>query len=332
MEGIFGASLDKIRNDLASSSDPSTFIPLGSPTQNSYGHIGTSYKEALVQQGIDLAVNRVNSFREASSSNVTGMSEPLIFSDLSKAKYVSTGDDKCACAEPGSTTSVSGHNNASPNLASRAGKYNSNDANKNKEQTKEKAPDAQGENPFHIKVAADIPCTKSASVNGTEPIRNLTTENPRGDPSANSTAANNAPQPHLLDIPDLTTIFHVTSIEIEKAMREALKIFGDVHDLSSTTDDNGAQTQSATATNDTKLSEAQAASPAKDPRDTEVSSATVTKNTKNTEDQPAATPRKTYKVEVESVSDSDEEGGMPLEVDEDDEEWEMLDAARVGAK
>ena len=141
MESIFGTSLSKMRSDLASPDDPPTLIPPGSPAQNSYGSTDPSHKETLLQQGIDLAVHRVKSIRQASASNPTSMTGPPIVSILSKARCISCDDYECTCVKLGPTVSVSGHNNTSPGLAIRIKKENSNDVSNNDDQLTGKAPD-----------------------------------------------------------------------------------------------------------------------------------------------------------------------------------------------
>ena len=54
---------------------------------------------------------------------------------------------------------------------------------------------------------------------------------------------------------------------------------------------------------------------------------TSTEDDKHTEARTATIPNKFHRTEVESISDSDEEGVLLLEVD-DEEEWEVLGAAR----
>ena len=330
MESIFGTSLGKMRSDLASLDDPSTLIPPGSPAQNSYGSTDPSHKETLMQQGIDLAVHRVKSIRQASASNPTSMTGPPIISILSQARYISCDDHECTCVKLGPTVSVSSHNNTDPGLAIRIKKENSNDVSKNDDQLTGKAPDGQEGQPLNIKTAAAIPRTTGYSADGTEPTRNAITDSSQSIPPASSTAADEAPQPHVSEIPDILTMFYATSVDMEKIVHEALKAFSEVHDLAFTTGDKDAQTQSATAVGYVKFPEAQAITAAKDVKHTEAQHATETEDDKHTEAQTATIPNKFQRTEVESISDSDEEGVLLLKVD--DEEWEVLGAARSISK
>lgn len=307
-------------------SDPSTLIPPSSLTQNSYGSTDPRTKR-LMQQGIDIAVHRVKSIRQASASNPTSMTGPPIVSILSKARYISCDDHECTCVRPGPTVSVSGNNNMGSDLAIRIKIENSDDVSKNDDQLTDKAPDGQGRQSLHIKTAAAIPRTTGYSADGTEPTRNAITDSSQSIPPASPTVADEAPQPHISEIPDVLTLFNATFVDMEKIVHEALKTFGEVHDLTFTTSDKDAQIQSATAAGDIKLSEAQATTAAKDTKHTEVQHPTVTEDDKHTEAQTATILNKFHRAEVEGTSDSDEEGGLLLEVD-DEEEWEVLDAAR----
>ena len=327
MESIFGTSLGKMRSDPASLDDPSTLIPPGSPAQNSYGSTDPSHKETLMQQGIDLAVHRLKSIRQASASDLTSMTGPPIVSILPKARCVSCDDHECTYVKLGPTVSVSGHNNTGPGLAIRIKKENSDDVSKNDDQLTGKAPDGQGGQPFHIKTAAAIPRTTGYSADGTEPTRNAITDSSQSIPLASSTAADEVLQPHVSEIPDILTMFNATSVDIEKIVHEALKAFGEVHDLTFTTGDKNAQTQSATAAGDVKLPKAHATTAAKDAKHTEAQHTTVTEDDKHAEAQTATIPNEFHRAEAESISDSNEEGSLLLEVD-DEEEWEVLDAAR----
>lgn len=327
MESIFGTSLGRMRSDLASPDDPSTLIPPSSPARNSYGSTDPSHKETLMQQGINLAVHRVKSIRQASASNSTSMTGPPIVSILSKTKYISCGDHECTCVKLGPTVSVSSHNNMGLGLAIGIKKENSNDISKNDDQLASKVPDGQEGQPLNIKISAAIPRTTGYSTDGAKPTHNAITDSSQSIPPASYTAADEAPQPHVSEIPDILTIFNATSVEMEKIVHEALKAFGEVHDLAFTTGDKDAQTQSATAAGYVKFSEAQAITAAKDVKHTETQHAAVTEDDKHTEAQTATIPNKFHRTEVESISDSNEEGVLLLEVD-DEEEWEVLGAAR----
>ena len=105
-------------------------------------------------------------------------------------------------------------------------------------------------------------------------------------------------------------MFNATPVDMEKIVHEVLKAFGEVHDLTFTTGDKDAQTQSATAAGDVKLPEAQAITAAKDVKHAEAQRATVTEDDKHTEAQTATIPNKFHRAEVESISDSDEEGSL----------------------
>jgi len=291
-------------------------------------------KNARVQRSRarhDLAVHRVKSIRQASASNPTSMTGPPIVSILSKARYISCDDHECTCVRLGPTVSVSGHNNMGSDLAIRIKIENSDDVSKNDDQLTDKAPDGQGGQSLHIKTAAAIPRTTGYSADGTESTRNAITDSSQSIPPASPTVADEAPQPHISEIPDILTLFNATFVDMEKIMHEALKTFGEVHDLTFTTGDKDAQIQSATAAGDIKLSEAQATTAAKDTKHTEVQHPTVTEDDKHTEAQTATILNKFHRAEVEGTSDSDEEGGLLLEVD-DEEEWEVLDAARSTPK
>ena len=327
MESIFGTSLGKMRSDLASPDDPSALIAPGSPAQNSYGSTDPSHKETLMQQGIDLAAHRVKSIRQASASNPISMTGPPIISILLKARYISCDDHECTCVKLGPTVSVSSHNNTDPGLAIRIKKENSNDVSNNDDQLTGGAPDGQEGQPLNIKTAAVIPHTTGYSADDTEPTRNAITDNSQSIPPADSMAADEAPQPHVSEVPDILTIFNATSVDMEKIVHEALKAFGEVHDLAFTTGDKDAQTQSAAAAGYAKFPEAQAITAAKDVKHTEAQHATDTEDDKHTEAQTATIPNKFHRTGVESISDSDEEGVLLLEVD-NEEEWEVLGAAR----
>ena len=96
-------------------------------------------------------------------------------------------------------------------------------------------------------------------------------------------------------------MFNATSVDMEKIVHEALKAFGEVHDLAFTTGDKDAQTLSATAAGYVKFPEAQAITAAKDVKHTEAQHATDTEDDKHTEAQTATIPNKFHRTEVESI-------------------------------